>query len=584
MKARWLLLLLSLVLAACPSEPVEDPAAEDSEEPTPVYDANVWLSPASGSAGVPRTVTIWGRSTEFAPGEVTVDFGEGITTQVLLVDSSFHLRAQILIWDDAPLGPRDVVVTWGDGQQRIVRDGFVVETGSLDLSPRGAALGETVEVEVTGWDTDFTPGLTLASLGPGIEMPGGIEVDSSSRLRFVAHVRPRADVGPRDLIVYNGPQVWTLRNAFHVDRSDRAMTIVPNEAFQSQTLEVRIAAEDATFMAEQTELDMGTGVVIEQLDVIDSEHLAARIRIGNNARVGLRDVAATTLTEGGPVTRMLLDGFLVHAVEANPLRARVSLSYSASRLWDGEQCGYVPRMSATALFYEPNDFPCPSNGSSSSLSAPARFDLPSTGFSQPAGGSTDCPSPKTFDAGPYVYFDSPEGVVTLERQVAQLTGRVSYRAQDLTVADFIEDASFALVTEGGDLGENELPAWEIPDAVRSLPRDYAMTDPDWCNLLHPRDEPLELRWTPAQTYDVADMYVYMTGPPQQEGIPLVFLYPWDDGAFTFSPDLLGFFSPGFGQITQVAVIRTRFDVPGSEYPLAGIASSSSIWRGELLYE
>ena len=575
-----ILLLLPTALTGCPSEPAPTP---EDEEPTPVYDASIWVSPASASAGVPRTVSIWGSATEFGPG-TTVDFGEGVATQVLLVDSSFHLRAQILVAAGAPVGPRDVVVTWGDGQRRTLRDGFVVETGSIDLSPRGAALGETVEVEVTGWDTAFTDGLTIASLGPGIEVPDGIDVDSSSRLRFVAHVRPQADVGPRDLVVYNGPVVWTLRDAFHVDRTDRAMTIAPNEAQQGQILEVRIDAEDAGFVQEQSVLDLGTGIVIDALEVIDSEHLAARIRIGNNARDGARDVAVQTLTAEGPVTRMLLDGFLVHPVEANPLRARVSLSYSASRLWDGEQCGYSPRLFASALFYEPNDFPCPSNGSSSSLSAPPRFDVPSTGFSQPAGGATDCPSPKTFDAGPAVYFDSPEGVVTLERQIATLTGRITYAAQDLSPADFIEDARFTLRTEGGDGGENELPAWEIPEALRSLPRDYDMTDPNWCDLIHPLDAPLELRWTPAQTYDVADMYIYVTGPPQQEGIPLLFMYPWDDGAFTFTPQMLSFFTSGSGQVTQVALIRSRFDVPGSEYPLAGIGTSSSLWRGELLFE
>ena len=578
-----LALLLLLALAACTTQPPEEPL-EDAEEPTPVYDARVWLSPASGSVGVPRMISVWGTTTEFAPGMTSVDFGPGINTEVLLVDSSFHLRAQIIIAPEAPLGPRDVIVSWGDGQQRTVRDGFVVETGSLDMSPAGAALGETVQVEVTGWNTQFTDGLTLASLGPGIEVPDGVDVESSSRLRFVAHVRPQADVGPRDLVVYNGPEVWTLKSAFHVDRKDRAMSIAPDEGQQSEVLEVRIEAEDAGFVDEQSVLDLGTGVVIEATQVIDSEHLAARIRIGNNARTGLRDVAVETLTPEGPITRMLIDGFTVHGIEANPLRARASLSYSVSRVWDPDQCAYLPRMSATALFYEPNDFPCPSSGASSSLSAPPRFDVPATGFSQPSGGATDCPSPKTFDAGPWVSFQSPQGSAFLVRQVAPFTGRISYQAFDLTPADYIEDASFLLHTEGGDLGENELPAWEIPDAIRSLPRDFEMTDPDWCGLFHPLTEPLELRWTAAQTYDVADMYVYMTGPPQQDGFPLLFLYPWDDGAFSFSPQVLSFFTPGPGQVTQVAIIRSRFDVPGSEYPLAGVASSSSVWRGDLFFE
>jgi len=574
-----IVLLATLMLSiGCPSaEP--DP---DVERPTPVFDARVWIAPASGSAGVPRTVEIWGTRTDFVPGDVDADFGAGVETQVLLVDSSFHMRAQIMVQPGADLGPRDVTLTWGS-HRRILRDGFVVETGSVDVFPKTAALGETVNVEVTGWGTSFSPGLTVASLGEGIEVRSDIEVTSSSRLEFVAHVSPRADVGPRDLIVYNGPEVWTLKSAFHVDRVDRAMTITPSEAWQSSTLEVRIEAEDAGFV-DGTEVDLGTGVVIEAVTVIDAEHLAARIRIGNNARIGPRDVGAVVPTNDGPRTRLLLDGFVVHPVEANPLRARVSLSFGITRLWEPNLCGWSPRVTASALFYEPNDFPCPSNGSSSSLSAPARYDIISTGFSQPSGGSTDCPGVKTFDAGPTVSFTSEDGEVVLQRDVASLTQRVTYSGVNLTVNDFIEDTFFDLVTTGGDIGFSELPPWTIEDALLTMPRDYQQTGPDYCDLLHPLTEPLEVRWTPAQTYDTADLYLYVIGPPQQEGIPLMFIYPWDDGSFDVSPADLALFTSGPALIYQVGSIRNRFEVPGSEYPLAGIGSSTIFWRGELILE
>ena len=581
MKNHLLPVLLLTIIAAC-AAPEEEPPI-DGEEPTPVYDARIWISPASGSAGVPRTVDIWGSRTEFAPGEVTADFGEGVETQVLLVDSSFHMRAQILVADGTERGPRDVTVTWGEGsQQRILRDAFVVETGSLDLFPRGAALGETVTVEVSGWGTSFTQGLTIASLGPGIELSGNIDVESSSRLSFVAHVQPRADVGPRDLIVYNGPEVWTLKDAFFVDREDRSMTVVPDEAWQSSTIEVRIASDDAGW-TEDSEVDLGTGIVIEQVTLIDPEHLAARLRIGNNARTGLRDVSVVTPTPEGPLTRMLLDGFEVFPVEANPLRARVSLSFGISRVWEPEMCAWNPRVSATALFYEPNDFPCPSSGSSSSLSVPPRYDLIGTGFSSPSPGSTDCPAVKTFDAGPFVTFAGEDGDVSLDRDHDPITGRVVYRAQGLTVPDFQEDTWFDLLTPGGDLGYSELPPWVIEDALLTMPRDYQQTSPDYCSLVS-LDEPMPIRWTPAQTYDSADLYLYVIGPPQDEGVPLMFIYPWDDGAFDLNVDALSFFTSGPGQLYQVGSIRSRFDVPGSEFPLAGLGSSTIFWRGDLNFE
>ena len=576
---RVLLVALALLVGAlgCASEaePVEEPA---SFQP----DVNLWLSPASASPELTRTITITSDGSAFEAGATTVDFGPGVFVQGVLVDASFRLRATVTVLPDAEIGPRDVTVVWPDGQ-RILRDGFVVESGSIELAPRAAALGETVELEVTGWNTEFVPNFTTVSLGEGITLPDAPEVLSSSRLRVVAHVDPRAAVGPRDLVVYNAGTFWTLDRAFHVDRVDRVMTVVPDEAEQGTTLELRVQAEDADFAPEQTVLDLGTGIVIEDVTVIDSEHLAARVRIGNNAREGARDVMVETLTADGPRVRVLLDGFTVHGIDANPLRARASLSFSISRSFDPDLCFFDERVSATALFYEPNDFPCPSNGGSSSLSVPGRFDLVGTGFSNPATGSTDCPATKTFDAGPTVAFVSGDDEVVLQRDYDPVTSRIVYRASGLTADDYVPDRWWALETTGGDLGFSELPPWSIEDAVRTMPRDYQQTGPDYCDLVHTLSEPLRLRWTPGGTYDSADMYAYLLGPMTDQGNPLMFVYPWDDGAWDFTPETLSFFDSGPADLLQIGVIRARFDVPGSEYPLAGIASSTIQWRGSFTF-
>ena len=172
----------------------------------------------------------------------------------------------------------------------------------------------------------------------------------------------------------------------------------------------------------------------------------------------------------------------------------------------------------------------------------------------------------------------------LTRDYDPMSARIVYSAQDLTVDDFQDDAWFDLVTPGGDLGFSELPAWQIDDALLTMPRDYQQLGPDYCDLIHPLDTPLSIRWTPAQTYDTADLYLYVIGPPQLDGIPLMFVYPWDDGAFDIEPEALEFFTSGPALVYQVGTIRNRFEVPGSEYPLAGIASSTIFWRGELLFE
>ena len=510
-----------------------------------------------------------------------MDFGDGVQVGALIVDSSFHLTAQVLVTDSAIPGARDVHVTWND-REVLLRDGFYVEAGSIALSPARAALGDTTEVEITGWSTAFQPGHTIVSFGPRVDIED-VEVLSSSRINVTVHVPHRSQPGPVDVAVYNpGLEVYTLKSGFFIDRDANQMSIEPAEADQGQTLQVRVYAEDASFQDNVTELDMGTGVVVESVEVSNAERLIATIRIGNNALVGLRDVEVRTATPQGTETRILLDGFDVHPVAADPLRARVSLSFGISRSHDAEACDFNTNVYASAVFYEPNDFPCPSSGAMSSLSVPPHFDTPGTGFTM-TGGATDCPASKTFDAGPYVEFVSDENTVTLERYVHPYTGRVNYRAEGLDIPDYVVGTSYDLHTPGGTLGIADLPPWEIPEVLITLPRVYLQHGPEYCDLQHDLAEPLEVSWDPAGTYDLADMYLYLLGPAQDAGVPIMMLYPWDDGLYTYTPSQLGFFTEGPAMLLQNAYRQTRFDVPGSEFVNAGFGTSQILWRGSFYF-
>ncbi len=233
---------------------------------------------------------------------------------------------------------------------------------------------------------------------------------------------------------------------------------------------------------------------------------------------------------------------------------------------------------ASATFYEPNDFPCPPSGNSSSLMAPPHFDIAATGHTM-TGSSTDCPGSKTFDAGPYVQYVGDFNIVTLERYVHPYNGRISYRGSGLDLQDYFTDEVYGLRTPGGDLGWSELPPWELPAVITTLPVDYQQNEPDFCMYRHPLSEPMTVRWDPAQTYDESEMYLYVIGPAQDEGVPLMMIYPWDDGEYVYSPEQLSFFTPGYASMIQSAYRQTRFEVPGSEYNNAGIGTSNLIWRG-----
>jgi hypothetical protein len=546
--------------------------------------AGLWMAPASAAVGSARTVLLRGSPVLWGPEVPRVDLGEGVDVAVTEVLGPDTLRLQLVIAPDAALGPRDARVRWGENQA-IQRRAFAVESGAVTLSPSRAALGEAIHVEVSGWQTSFLSERTTLSLGAGVEIDD-LTVVSPTRLRATAIIDPRTDPGPRDVTVFQGTgDVWTLAQGFFIDRDALAMEIVPDEASQGDLVKVAVRAEAGGFLPGRTTLDLGTGVTVQEIVVRDAERVDATLRIGNNATPGTRDVVARTEGGAGPPTlRVLPDGFTIHPVEADPLEARVSLSFTIARSWSADACDFSESVSASALFYEANDFPCPSSGGSSSLVPPPRYDGVSTGRSI-QGGATDCPAPKTFDAGPMVHFVDGEDRVDLVREVNPYTGRVTYRADGLTRADYLPGRAFQLVTEGGDLGWSELPPWTIEQAIRTLPRHWELVGPDLCAYVHPRTEPLLVEWDAAATYDEALLYLTLSGFPDAElGTPVAMVYPWDDGEWTFEPDILSFFPAGGASLVASAYIMTRFAVPGSTVVNSGFGNSTIFHRGGFVFE
>jgi hypothetical protein len=565
------------VLPGClPEADVEIP---DEEAWRPVQ---LIVTPDTAAPGLARFVEILGFGARWEEG-VEVDFGDDVDVFVSRVQRG-SIRAQIIPHDDAPVGRRDLFVRQGPNVD-VLREALTIQSGVIEIVPSTVALGQTTDLQILGSGTSFQSGWTTVSLGESIEIKE-VRVVDAERIFVTVHVPHRAESGHHDVFAYNpGGDTWTLHRGLLVDRDTLEMSIVPDVADQGEVLNVRVTTEGTKLSPTLTELDLGTGVVIESWDVISANTVEARLRIGNNAMVGSRDVkVSSTPIIGDAEVRYLLDGFEIRAVDADVLRARASISFGASRTFQVESCDFRTTVYAAATFYEPNDFPCPSTNASSTLSVPPHFDLAGSGFSVNPGGSTDCPPSKTFDAGPYIELVSDVGTIELERLVTDFTGRISYRALDLDISDYALDQMWGLETPGGDLGYSELPAWSLPYVLHTLKVDYQQHQPNYCALVHPLDEPLDVVWDPALTYDDAEMYLYMIGPDQDEGVPIMMLYPWDDGAFSYDAETLGFFTDGYASLLQSAYRQTRFEVPGSELINAGFGTSNLLWRGEFEFE
>ena len=133
--------------------------------------------PSAVAAGETRDVTISGALTHFAAGSVA-SLGAGVTVNRLTVRSPTSAVANVTVAAGATVGFRDVTVqSGGELATESVTGPFLVTAAPpavprlLAASPVAAARGATVDVALTGADTAFEAGRSVASVsGSGVQV------------------------------------------------------------------------------------------------------------------------------------------------------------------------------------------------------------------------------------------------------------------------------------------------------------------------------------------------------------------------------------------------------------------------------
>ena len=151
----------------------------------------VSIVPNTGQQGQQNlSVAIIGQSTHFAQGTTTASFGDGITMVSLTVNSPTSATAVLHINPAALAGPRNVTLTTG-AEVVSLPNGFTVQTvgaPTLMITPNTGQQGTSnLALTITGQNTHFVQGATVASFGPGISVngapagqPGVVTVTSST--------------------------------------------------------------------------------------------------------------------------------------------------------------------------------------------------------------------------------------------------------------------------------------------------------------------------------------------------------------------------------------------------------------------
>ncbi len=526
---------------------------------------NLGMAPQEAGKGAALEVLLTANRSTFRFGETTLALGEGVSVESVTVLDVFEAVAQVRVDPDAALGDRDVVITVGPNEY-VLEGAFRVIDESFALDPADGKMGEMLYVSLIGTQTAWEAGYSFASFGPGIDVLE-FNVLSPGLADARIAIRPDAPPGPRDVAVTDGPKVVTNYGGFTVDRAVITAFWDPPEVYQGTTVGFTLTGLDTEWTA-GTVIEFwddggrNNDITIQSATVAGPERITGTVAISNAARLDYRDVVVIS----GEESILIPDALEVLDSAPNLFDVVPQLAFDVFRSIDNATGLISETVQAYAIFFIPLNPPC--SGAGASGDGPMPYDNNGVFPIPPPPEPVDCPNPETVSAGDFVWFEGPENVVTLHKDVIQSTGQIMYWGQDLTLEDYRFDTVYDLHTQGDPLGIPEVLVEEVQPTV---PADYYFLTPNfWGDLTVSRDADFTYTWTPAQTYPDAIFGTQISGTLAVDGEPgFAGSLPWDDGDHTYRPAELAQLMPGPVSFSAYSYIQGRyFGLPFSRYQTA----------------
>ena len=250
--------------------------------------------PASGPQQGSITFTILGQSTNWQQGVTTVSYGDGIAINSITVTSATSITATGQISPTAYTGYRTLSVATGT-QILTLPSAFLVSYGPAaitTLTPATAPQGDTLNVEVTGANTDFNQTNTVPNFGPGISI-NSITVNNSLDATVNISISPSAAIQQNTVTMTTLGEVATGAQAFTVGMGPSITAVSPIGLAQGATQNVTVTGTSTSFNS-NTIFNFGPGVTVNQVVSINSAVSATvNVTISPIATLGARTVTAT---------------------------------------------------------------------------------------------------------------------------------------------------------------------------------------------------------------------------------------------------------------------------------------------------
>ena len=250
-----------------------------------------------------------------------------LTLSGLTAPSSNEIDGTLNIAANATVGAWGASVTTGTEVASGLQLFVVTSSNAADLSlvnPDGGALGQTLDVALTGSLTNFQQGVSYANFGPGITV-NSLTVSDATDASANITISPTTTLGARTVTVITGGQYAQAVNGFSVLASNASLTgLSPNAAPQGTNLTgVVVTGVNTHFLQGATQLSMGPGISVGAITVNSPTQFTVALAVTSAAPVG---VSGATVTTGGEVVS-LSSAFTVSG--ATPVLTGVSPSNAA---------------------------------------------------------------------------------------------------------------------------------------------------------------------------------------------------------------------------------------------------------------
>ena len=282
------------------------------------------LVPTGGTTS--RTVNFTGQFTSFGKSTVPVIAGEGVILTSFKVISGASATATLNILPGAATGLRLVTFTTGS---EIVTTYFNVTTtpvGIISVTPPHAAQSATLDVEITGLNTHWTPASTQVQFGPQITVSsfvvnGPTDITANITTSYMnGSVLTQTPSGYQNVYVNTGAE--QVIGGFSVDppATPVIISVSPNSAQQGSTdTPITITGSLTNWVKNTSELILGAGVTVANLTITGPTTATATLSVSPTAPVGGNSVIMITGSEidSGVGFSVTPSAALIQSVEPN---------------------------------------------------------------------------------------------------------------------------------------------------------------------------------------------------------------------------------------------------------------------------